>query len=196
MQYRYQNGFTLIELMAVIVILVFLAVYVGAGLMRLQALEEMNREKARALDKLSDVEARVQTLVTVGAKAAQNSTLRTEIVYPYMVFGIVCETNYLVQVTNTTLELPNNNTVVTTIRSGKRGGGRDRSVSMPFLDPLLPTDATRVRRWGAAPLMTNGVFLLSYGYGIEVKGRQEEVGFAVPIRMRNTAYEGYPDYDD
>ena len=189
------KGFTLVELMATIVVMVFMAVYVGAGLMRLLSLDELNREKARALEKLSDIEARTQTLVAVGAKASSMSDTRIDIVYPYMVFGIVCETNYLVQVTNTTLSLPQNNAIVTTVRSGKRGGGQDKTLRMDFLDPLVDSSGTRLERRGTAPLYINGVVLLSYEYDVKHGDKRDKVGFAVPIRMRNTAYEEYPVYE-
>ncbi len=192
----FHKGFTLIELMLVVVVSAIVVISVGSGLMRLLTIDELNREKARALEKMCDLEARTQTLVAVAAKASSSSMTRMDVVYPYMVFGIVCETNYLVQVTNTTIEVSRSNALRTTIRSGKRGGGKDKVVEMPFMDPLIATSQTVLsRRPEAGPLVTNSVVTLSYSYRIGVKGLVEDVGFAVPVRMRNTAYEGYPDYE-
>lgn len=195
------RGFTLIELMAALVISVFVAIYVGSAMIRLSSLEELNREKARALEKLSDVSARVQTYVAVGALATNISETAMRVQYPYMVFGIACETNRFTQVTNALVEVRrtrlgngavvNDNTLQAVIMSSRKGEGIIHTNAMPFLDPLLTSSETRISRTSGARIDDNGIVHLSFSYRIGFDGKADDVGMEIPVRMRNVGYAGY-----
>ena len=201
------RGFTLVELLATIVITVIVAVVAEQGLVRLIALDELDKEKAGMLCRLSELAARSQPLVSVGAKAEQTSEACLNIRYPYMVFGIACETNRFTQVTNTVVQVRQtmaangrmvpDNTLETVVMSGRKGVGLVHTNSMPELDPLLVESKAALARKSAGSTNIYGIVELSFAYRMNgVDDKPVEVGLAIPIRVRNTAYEGYPEYDD
>ena len=202
-----EKGFTLMELIVTIMILCIVTAYAFHAMIRLLSIDELNKEKARALEKLGVISARTQSLVAVGARAEVLEDERLDIVYPYMVFGIACETNRFTQVTNIVaqvrkvkMEMPNgekrlipDNTLELVVMSGKKGEGIISTNAMPFLHPDIVTSATRLERKSGGTINQYGIIQLSFDYLIGFDGKTAEVGLAVPVRMRNTYYEGYPD---
>lgn len=197
MQHLSRSGFTLVEMLVVTLTVVIVMVSAGVGMARLSRNESLNLEKAHTLREICELFVFTQPLVAVGAKAVPDEGKegeeegRVDIRYPFMVFGIACETNNLTQVTNTVIRVKKKDYLESVVMSGDSATPHNQSKALVFVDSLI--NAEEMGR--NTVLGTNGIVRLSYSYRIRVKGDQqpEEVRLAIPVRMRNTAYEGYPD---
>lgn len=187
-----KNGFTIVEMLVTTLVATIVMVGVGAGMVKMLRIESLNREKARALEELCFRHARTQPLVAVGASARRDplDDGRVDIGYPFMVFGIACETNEMTQVTNTAIQVREDNVLQTIVMSGTVVPYNVTN-AMPFVDSLV--DVAEMSRSSVA--VTNGLVRLAYGYRIHTRGGDADVSLAVPIRMRNTAYGEMPEDD-
>lgn len=186
-----KKGFSLVEMLVVTLVTTIVVVSVGSGMVKLLRLQEMNREKARALEELCFRHARTQPLVAVGAAAipSEDEEGRVDVKYPFMVFGIACETNELTQVTNTVLRVRDDNVLQTIVQSGASVTPYDVTNAMGFVDRLVDLESMRK----STVVGTNDLVSILYSYRIRVKGMESDVYLGVPVRMRNTDYVGHPD---
>lgn len=199
------RGFTLIELLVVALIAAICMLTIGTGFARLSQLEDLNREKARMLEAVCDRFAWTQPYVAIGSKAITftNNTHKmggVNITYPHIVFGVSCETNSFMYVTNTVLAVREDGVLQTVVGAATVTGNRSVTNAMDWMDPIF------IRT--AQPWMTNSSVrvlnpagdrvALTYRYGIVVKERSSysghavsvvhDVGLTIPIRLRNSMY--------
>ena len=186
--YSRRRGFTLVEMLVVMLIVVITMLSVGQGFVKLLALEDLNREKARTLDALSQRFAWTQPYVAVGSSAISNAATEVEIGYPHIVFGIACVTNRFTQVTNCTISVRDDGALQTVIAAGRITGVRSVTNAMGWMDPIFSGTNQPVMAQSAVSVPTNNIVLLTYRYAISVKGRTDSEVLTVPVRLRNSGY--------
>lgn len=182
-------GFTLVELLVVTLIVSISVLTVGMGFVKLAALEDLNREKALALEALCARVAWTQPRVAVGSRVLMVEPNHVSIRYPHVVFGIGCETNQFTQVTNCSIMVRNDGVLQTVVYAGRgqRVGGITNS--MDWMDPLFIGSEQPRMQHNRVTMWSSNRLSLTYAFNVKVGDLTDSVTLTLPIQLRNSRYE-------
>jgi len=198
-----KRGYTLIELLVTMLIIMIASIGIGTGFVRLMQIENINREKARTLEALCQRFAWTQPYVAAGARAwmPSNSATFVHVEYPHIVFGIANETNRFTFVTNTTISVRDDGVLQTVVHAGVSTGVKTITNAMDWLDPLF-VNSSRAQQLGmrnsSVTVMSTNVckaVILRYSYAIRARqdfdkvATEQEVTLTVPVRLHNGDYQ-------
>jgi len=181
------EGFTILELLVVALIVGISFASVGVGFTRLSSIDEINREKARVLESLCVRATVMQPRVAIGAAAIQSATAEVTLRYPNIIFGVAFETNQFLQVTNYVISVKDG-VLEGQVCSAKEANSRQAKTSYGWLDELF------VRQSRQSMMLSNDVVniangvLMRYAADVPVGEGVEAVSLAVPVRLRNQEY--------
>lgn len=204
--YRFRissTGFTIVELLVVMVIVAIAMTGVGVGFARLSQLEDINREKACVMEAICRQFERTQPYVAAGCSATTVTNLAfkdgcVRIAYPHIVFGIACETNRFTFVTNTTISVRSDGALQTVIEAGRVTGMRSVTNAIGWMEPLFVKTAQPWATNSSVRCLTNEIVVLNYEQGFVLEMRSgvgsrlwttNLIGLTMPIRLRNRDYQ-------